>query len=104
MAPTPVTPVPGAASYVVTGGSSVLVVAAGPNGGIITNPLANTDQGLSTAEVLYVDPVGQCGNLAANGTTFALQPGQNWLLIPGQTTPTYVNAPSSGHKFSVTSW
>ena len=75
------------------------------NGGLITNPLAASDQGLANAEVLYVDPVGTCapvsGVLGAYGTIFALQPGQSWPLIAGQTTATYVNALSQGHRFSV---
>lgn len=94
-----VTPAPGLASVVVNGGTPV--VAAGPtqNGIIITNPASATDQGLGNAETLYVDPVGAAG-LEANGTTFALAPGQSWTL-PGQTTNTTVNAQSDGHKFSV---
>jgi len=32
--------------------------------------------------------------------SFALQPGQTWQIIPGQTTPTSVNAASSGHQFT----
>jgi len=94
-----VTPIPLVVSVVTTGGTSVMVNAGGPKGGVITNPVANTDQGLSTAEVLYVNPTGPAA-LEANDTTFALLPGQSWNLIPGQTTPTYVNAVSSGHKFS----
>jgi len=97
------TPIPGVNSQVLTGGSSVLAISAGPNGGLITNPYTASDQGLSVAEVLYVNPIG-FSSTTANGTTFALLPGQTWTIIPGQTTPTYVNAPTSGHKFSVVSW
>jgi hypothetical protein len=52
---------------------------------------------------MYVDPVGAAGT-QANGTTFAIYPGESWTLIPGQTTPTSVNAPTSGHKFSGVSY
>lgn len=100
---TPVTPTPGLVSSVATGGDAVNAVPANPNGGFITNPAAAVDQGLVTAENLYVNAVG-AATLNGNGTTFALAPGQSWPIIPGQTTPTSVNAPSSGHQFSVTYW
>lgn len=98
-----VTPIAGLVSIITTGGTSVIAVAAGPNGGFIVNPYTATDQGLSNSEPLYVDPVGTAG-LEGNGTTFALQPGQSWPLIAGQTTVTSVNAASAGHKFSVVFW
>ncbi len=100
MAATPVTPVPGTASVVVTGGVPVTAVPAGPNGGKITNPFSPEDQGISVAEVLYVSPVSPPG-LEGNGAVFTIYPGYSWDIIPGQTTPTYVNAATSGHKFSV---
>jgi hypothetical protein len=103
MAATPVTPVPGSASIVAAGGVAVVAVPGGPNGGFITNPYDAADQGISSAEPLYVDPVGTpgAGPGNGNGTTFVLYPGQSWPLIPGQTTVTRVNAQTSGHKFSV---
>ena len=95
-----VTPSPGLVSIVASGGTAV--VAAGPtaNGIIITNPLTATDQGIGSAEPLYINPVTTAG-VAGNGTTFALAPGQSWSLNFGQTTNTSVNAPTSGHQFSV---
>jgi hypothetical protein len=98
-----ITPIAGLVSVVTTGGTPVTAVGPNPQGGFITNPLLAADQGLGTAEPLYVNAVGAAGT-AANGTTFALQPGQTWSLIPGQTTPTSVNAVTSGHKFSVVSY
>lgn len=95
-----VTPVPGTNSSIAVGGTSITVAPANPNGGFILNPLSATDQGLSVAEVLYINPVTSAG-LVGNGTTFALQPGQVWEIIPGQTTPTSANAASTGHAFSV---
>lgn len=103
MATTPITPVPGAASQVTVGGTAVVAVAAGPNGGKITNPFSPEDQGISEAEVLYVSPVAPPG-LVGNGSVFTVYPGYSWEIIPGQTTPTYVNAATSGHKFSVFSY
>lgn len=98
-----VTPVSGLSSVVITGGTSVVAVGPNPNGGFITNPYWASDEGLVNTEVLYVDPVGSA-KTQANGTTFALQPGQTWTIIPGQTTSTSVNAATSGHKFSVVVW
>ena len=98
-----ITPVAGAVSQVATGGTAVTAANANPNGGFITNPYSAADQGLGSAEVLYINPVSTAG-LAGNGTTFAIQPGGTWTIIAGQTTPTSVNAASSGHKFSVVVW
>ena len=98
-----VNPQAGPNYIVATGGVSVIAVPANPTGGIITNPFLATDQGIAAAEVLYVSPVVGA-NTVANGTTFALQPGQSWTIIPGQTTVTSVNALTAGHKFSVVWW
>lgn len=102
MSTTPVTPIPGNASEVAVGGTPVVAIVGGPNGGMIVNPYTDADQGIP-AEALYVDPVG-AASLNGNGTTFSLQPGQSWSVIPGQTTTTSVNAQTGGHKFSVVSW
>jgi len=99
-----VTPVAGAHSFITTGGTPVIAASALPagyNGGYIVNPLLATDQGIGTAEPLIVDPTGVSPGLNANGTAIALQPGQSWNLIPGQVTATFVNAATSGHKFTV---
>jgi hypothetical protein len=96
----PVTPVAGLTSVVGMGGTAVTAVPGNVNGGFITNPASNVDQNLVVAEDLFVDPVGSAG-LGGNGTTFRIPPGGTWVLIPGQTTPTTVNAESSGHLFSV---
>lgn len=94
---------PGRASTVVTGGTAVAAVPVNPNGGIITNPLNAEDQGVDPAEPLYINPISP-GTTAGNGSNFALAPGQSWVVIPGQTTQTWVNAASDGHKFSVVFW
>lgn len=99
----PVTPTPGNASEVISGGVPVVAIVGGPNGGVITNPLTEADQGISPVENLYVNPVGNA-TLNGNGTTFSLLPGQSWSAIPGQTTATSVNAATAGHKFSVVNW
>ena len=103
MAATPVVPIPGLIYQ--TAATSVVVFAAGPNGGIITNPLDDADQGagIVVPEVLWVNPIGAAQN-GAFGTTFGLQPGQSWTVIPGQSTPTSVLAPTTGHRFSAVSY
>lgn len=98
-----VTPVPGNASVVVTGGVAVDAVLANPNGGFITNPVSSADQGIDPPEDLYINAI-DAATLVGNGNTFVLAPGQTWLIIPGQTTKTSVNALTSGHKFSVLSY
>ena len=107
MITTAVTPIALLASQVATGGTPVQVVAAGPNGGFITNPSSADDQGISAAEPLYISPVSATPGSApgnGNGTTFVLYPGQTWTIIPGQSTATFVNAATSGHKFSGVSY
>jgi archaellum component FlaG (FlaF/FlaG flagellin family) len=99
-----VNPQPGTNSVVTQGGTAIEAVPANPQGGgIITNPVSNTDQAVSPAEPLYVCANGLAGTVA-NGTTFALAPGQSWNVIPGQITNTTVNAATSGHRFSVIWW
>ena len=96
-----VTPAAGNAAVITTGGTAVTAALANPNGGFITNPLLASDQGIAVAEVLYINPTGINATTSANGTTFALQPGQTWFIIPGQTTTTTANATTSGHKYSI---
>lgn len=69
------------------------------SGGRITNPTEATDQGLADAEPLYVSLVGPAG-LAPSGSTFELNPGDTLSIPAGTTTDVWVNAASSGHKFS----
>lgn len=98
-----VTPVPGQTTQVQTGGTPVQVFPGGVSGGVITNPSTITGQGLPNLESIFVDPVG-AANTDGNDTTFELQPGQSWEAIPGQTTPTTVNALTDNHKFSAVYW
>ena len=96
-----VTPRAGLVSQVAQANTPVNVAVGGDNGGFIVNPATGGDQGLpGDPETLYVDPVGPA-TLQGNGTTFAIPPGGSWQFIAGQTTPTSVNAPTGGHKFSV---
>lgn len=102
----PVTPIPGANSVVAVGGTPVVAIAAnalGTAGGVITNPASEADQNVSPVEPLYINVVDDA-TLVGNGNTFALAPGQSWVVIAGQTTATSVNALTAGHKFSVFSY
>jgi len=95
-----ITPSGGTNSQVATGGTAVVAAPAGVQGGYITNPASPTDQNLSNTELLFVDPVS-APSLAANGTTIALNPGETFTIPANSTLPVYVNAASSGHKFTV---
>ncbi len=72
-------------------------------GGYIVNPLLAADQGLPTAEVLFVNQV-TTSDVQANGTTIALQPGQSYTVIPFTTTPVSVASLSASHKFTSVQW
>lgn len=93
----------GLTAEVLTGGTPVDAVNTFPNGGLIINPSTANAQGIAEAEPLIVNPVTAAG-LSANDTNFALQPGQSWDVIPGQSTKTSVNAATGGHKFFVIVW
>ena len=95
----PSTPVAGLTSSVTNAGESVAVSTGGEKGGFITNPSSAADQGLAEAESLYVNPIG-VATLEGNETTFEIPPGGTWQFIADQSTPTFVNAASAGHKFS----
>ena len=100
-----VTPVAGVVTQTSsTAGASTLAVNAGQNGGYIVNPASNTDQGISTAEVLLVDPVAPISGSLANKTTLALQPGQIWYIIPLSNNPVYVASVTTNHKFTNVVW
>lgn len=106
MAAVPVTPLPGLATQIVSAGSPVTTFPGNVSGGVLQNPLDPADQGLAVAEPIYVDVVNPpgAGPGFGNGTTFVIYPGQTWSAIPGQTTPTLVNAESLNHKFSAIYW
>jgi hypothetical protein len=98
------TPLAGLASQT-SGTPGIAVNAIAPNqaGGYIVNPLLAADQGLASAEVLYVNQVGTC-DVQANGTTIALQPGQSYTVIPFTTTPVSVASSMGNHKFTSVQW
>jgi hypothetical protein len=98
------TPVAGLVSQTSsTPGVPLQCIPAQQTGGYIVNPALAADQGLSTAEVLYVNQV-QPAATAANGTTIALQPGQSYTVIPNTTTGVSVASLSANHKFTAVCW
>ena len=96
----PVTVLKGAIAVVPIGGTAVTPIYAGVLGGMIFNPMLAEDQGLAAAETLWVD-VTRDASLGTTSTSFPIQPGGFFEVIPGQTTNISVNAASSGHRFSV---
>jgi hypothetical protein len=66
-------------------------------GGVIINPLIARDQGIPTAEPLYVNLTGPAVTFVTS-TNIELVPGQ-WFLVPPET-EVWVNAATLGHKFT----
>lgn len=69
-------------------------------GGTIINPLNATDQGLVTAESLFVDFTGAAYSYVT-GTTQELLPGESIEIPPQCQSGAWVCAPSKGHQFTV---
>jgi hypothetical protein len=90
----------GANSSVSVGGTAVIAVYGPAQGGLIVNPQLAGDQGISVAEVLYIDLVNPAV-LHQTDTCIPLQPGEYYRVPHGCTTNITVNAATSGHKFSV---
>src|SRR5215469_7710219 len=86
-----------------TPGTAVIGISSNQAGGYIVNPALAADQGLATAESLYVNQVTNAA-LQANGTTIELLPGQSYSVIPSTTTPVTVSAPSASHNFTAVQW
>lgn len=97
------TPAAATASAIVTGGSATTLVTGPVNGCYITNPLTLTDQNIAAAEVAYVNPV-TTATANGRGTNAALQPGQTFYCVPGQTTNVSAIAATTAHAFNVVKW
>lgn len=78
------------------GGTAVTAVTGPANGCFIVNPATAT-------EVLYVNGV-TTATTTPSATTVALQAGQSWSCVPGQTTNVSVNAVTNPHVFSGQKW
>jgi hypothetical protein len=91
-----VTVAPGEAIQIVGGNIAALDIV----GGTIVNPLSAIDQGLTTAEPLFVDFTGPAYS-SEKLTTVALAPGAS-IKIPAQPSRGgWVNAATGGHQFTV---
>lgn len=78
-------------------GEGSIVAAYGPmRSGYIVNPV---NQGLISSENLYVSLLGPA-DLAQTATTSAIPPGGTFTIPPGFNGVVYVNAQTSGHRFS----
>jgi hypothetical protein len=98
------TPIPGPNNVTsATPGTAVIAIAANQAGGYIVNPTAAADQGVPTAEPLYVNQVTNA-TLQANGTTIALLPGQSYTVIANTTTPVTVSSATGSHSFTSVQW
>lgn len=95
----PVSLTAGAASSVPVGGEPIVAVYGGIQGAIIWNPATAADQGLAVAELLYLDPT-KPATLFETRTCTALLPGQFYFVPPGDASNVWINAATSGHKFS----
>lgn len=93
------TPWAAVASRVTLGGTAVIAAYGPLLGGFIVNPASPEDQGIGTAETLFVDLVSTAS--ASEGpTTFPVQPGQYFFFPAGFDGVVSVNAATSGHRFS----
>lgn|SRR5262245_27692153 len=68
-------------------------------GGVIINPLGAVDQGLQTAESLFVDFSGPAYSMVT-ATTFELRPGERVDIPENPTSGAWVTAASGKHKFT----
>jgi len=100
MAPAPVTLRRAAATVIPVAGRAVVAMWGPLVGGFIQNPYLAADQGIAEVETLYVDLSGNPAALRETATTFAVQPGETFILVGNQTTSVSVNAVTQGHKFA----
>lgn len=100
MARAPVSIYRGVNSQIGNGGEPVIAVYAGALWAKIVNPFNAADQNLATAEPLFVDLINPAAT-EETATTFALLPGESFIVPPFSTDDVTVNAASGGHMFSI---
>jgi hypothetical protein len=88
-----------AAAEILEAGVAVTPMFGPVAGGIITNPADVAGQGIDPVEELYLDVTGPAADQQTI-TTIAIQPGQSYVVSPGQVTNVSVNAKTARHKFS----
>ena len=96
-------PRPGDVTTLTTGGTAQNIVVAPMQGCYVTNPLTASDQGIGSAEVVYVNP-NTTATANGYGGNSALQPGQSYSCPPGDQTNLSAIAATSGHRLSVVRW
>lgn len=90
---------------VTTGSTAVTPIGVPPaTGYTIANPVTAAEQGIVTAESLYVDISGAAATILGVGTTIEMLPGQAFPGVGQSTKTVSVNAATSGHKFSCVRW
>ena len=99
-----VNPRAGATGTIVTGGTAVTALTGPTNGCYISNPSAAADQGIMTAEPIYVDPTGAAATTSTSTTNGRIDAGQTWFCVPYSLQSVSVNAATSGHKFTIVRW
>jgi hypothetical protein len=93
-------PTAGLASVITVAGQSIQVSSPTAVGGYIINPDTTSDQGLTSLQILYVDPTGPAfDNISP--TTIQLYPGVRFEIPPECTNGVWCNSNSSGHQFTV---
>ncbi len=98
-----VTPRACAVTAITTGGTAVTVLTGPANGYYVFNPLSATDQGIVSAEALYIDPT-QTAVTTGSGTNASLAPGQVFYGIGSSSLGVSVNAATSSHAFTCVRW
>ena len=100
------TPAAFSGAYTIAAGTTAqqLEAASGiTNSCSIVNPSTSTEQGIATAESLFVNFV-TTATLLSGGTTIELLPGTGIGCPPRMTTAISVNATTTGHKFDGMRW
>jgi hypothetical protein len=96
---------PGLTHSVTPAGECVQAVAGGLGaigitGGQIINPLLAVDQGVATAESIWVSLTGPC-ECRADEDAVELKPGHSFAIPPEPKNGVFVNAVTGGHLFTV---
>lgn len=94
-----VTPYRGASSVIRAGGAPQVALFGPMRGGIVYNPLTAADQGLTVAEVLWLDLVAPA-TVGESPTTVPVWPGDTYIVPPGDVLQVSVNAATTGHRFT----
>lgn len=102
-----ITPVaPSGACMIETGGTAQVLATAGTatHGGLILNPSSAAQQGISTAESLFVNFTGGEAVASAGGQSFEILPGGTLTIPGGLSTSISVIASTTGHTFTAAIW